>query len=147
MCQEVRRTCSCGQKDATFHLRDNVMGPEVIERLLCPSCSAEQLHDPETMVDDNGWVIEYDMDIARMFAISKLAMNPAHVNPQFVFDHGYANWREMYPGETRDIVDERAEIIAMKERNPKEYLSTINSWAVARIKRLKAAGWRKAQLA
>ncbi len=147
MCQEVKKTCSCGQKDAQFHLRDNVMGQEVIGRLFCPSCSTAQKFDQETMVTDNGWIIEYDMDIARMFAITKLTMDAAHVNPQFVFDQGYATWREMYPGETQDIADERDKIIAMKESNPKEYLSAINAWAVERIARLKEEGWRKAQLA
>jgi hypothetical protein len=69
------------------------------------------------------------------------------VQPGFVFDEGYATWREMYPGETRDIAGERERIIAMKEKDPHEYLTAINAWAVARIDRLKAAGWRKARRA
>jgi len=144
MCQEVKKTCSCGQRDATFHLRDNVMDQKVIDRLFCPSCSADQDVDQETMVRDNGWVIEYDMDLARMFAITKLAMDPSHVNPELIFDEGYVTWREMYPGETEDITDERNKIIAMKDSDPKEYLAAINSWAVERIQRLKDDGWRKA---
>ncbi len=144
MCQEVKKTCSCGQRDAAFHLRDNVMDQKVIDRLFCPSCSADQDVDQETMVRDNGWVIEYDMDLARMFAITKLAMDPAHVNPELIFDEGYVTWREMYPGETEDITDERNKIIAMKDSDPKEYLTAINSWAVERIQRLKDDGWRKA---
>ena len=144
MCQEVKKTCSCGQRDATFHLRDNVMDQKVIDRLFCPSCSADQDVDQETMVRDNGWVIEYDMDLARMFAITKLAMDPTHVNPELIFDEGYVTWREMYPGETEDITDERNKIIAMKDSDPKEYLTAINSWAVERIQRLKDDGWRKA---
>ncbi|AGF77062.1 hypothetical protein UWK_00479 [Desulfocapsa sulfexigens DSM 10523] len=144
MCQEVRKTCNCGKKDATFHLRDNVMGQEVIDRLFCPSCSVDQKFDRETMVSDNNWVIEYDMDLVRMFAIAKLSMDPAHVNPEFIFDEGYATWREMYPGETADITEERNKIIAMKDSDPKEYLTAINTWAVERIQRLKDDGWRKA---
>lgn len=144
MCQEVRKTCHCGQQDATFHLRDNVMDQKVIDRLFCPNCSTEQEVDRETMVADNGWVIEYDMDLARMFAITKLSMDPAHVNPELIFDEGYVTWREMYPGETADITEERNRIIAMKESNPKEYLAAISSWAVERIQRLKDDGWRKA---
>ncbi len=144
MCQEVRKTCSCGKKDATFHLRDNVMGQEVIDRLFCPDCSTSQVFDRETMVQDRDWIIEYDMDLARMFAITKLSMDPAHVSPEFVFDEGYVTWREMYPGETEDITEERNRIIAMKDSNPREYLAAINSWAVERIQRLKDDGWRKA---
>lgn len=144
MCQEVRKTCSCGKKHAQFHLRDNVMGQEVIDRLFCPSCSGNQEFDSVTMVRDNGWIIEYDMDLARMFAITKLSMDPTHVNPELIFDEGYVTWREMYPGETVDISDERNKIIALKESDPKEYLAAINSWAVERIQRLKDDGWRKA---
>ncbi len=144
MCQEVKRTCSCGQQDATFHLRDNVMGQEVIGRLFCPACSGSEKFDAKTMVKDLGWIIEYDMDLVRMFAITKLSMDPAHVNPEFVFDEGYVTWREMYPGETADITEERNKIIAMKDSDPKEYLTVINSWAVERIQRLKDDGWRKA---
>lgn len=79
-----------------------------------------------------------------MFAITKLSMDPAHVSPELVFDEGYVTWREMYPGETEDITEERNKIIALKDSDPKEYLMTINSWAVERIQRLKDEGWRKA---
>lgn len=120
------------------------MGQEVIDQLFCPSCSREQEMNSQTMVRDNDWIIEYDMDLARMLAISKLSMNPAHVNPELIFDEGYVTWREMYPGETADITEERNNIIALKESDPKEYLSAINSWAVERIQRLKDDGWRKA---
>ena len=87
------------------------------------------------------------MDLARMYAIAKLGMDPDQVQPGFVFDEGYVTWREMYPGETRDIADERQKIISMKEKRPKEYLNAITAWAVERISRLKAEGWRKAQSA
>ncbi len=147
MCQEINRICNCGQKNASFHLRDNVMSQEVIDRLFCPQCSGEIKQDRETMVKDNGWMIEYDMDLARMYAITKLTMDPAHVKPEFIFDEGYVTWREMYPGETKDIAGEREKIIAMKEDNPKEYLTAISSWAVERIERLKTEGWRKAMRA
>lgn len=147
MCQEVRKTCSCGKNHAQFHLRDNVMEQRVIDRLFCPACSGKQEFDKETMVNDNDWVIEYDMDLARMFAITKLSMDPSQVSPELIFDEGYVTWREMYPGETEDITEERNKIIALKDSNPKEYLEAINSWAVERIQRLKEAGWRKAALA
>ncbi len=144
MCQEVKKTCSCGKKEASFHLRDNVMSQEVISILYCPLCSVDKSFDREVMVRDNGWIIEYDMDLVRMFAITKLSMDPSHVSPEYIFDEGYATWREMYPGETEDITEERNAIISMKESDPKEYLTAINSWAVDRIQRLKNEGWRKA---
>ncbi len=81
---------------------------------------------------------------ARMFAITKLSMNPVHVNPEFIFDEGYVTWHEMYPGETEDIMNERNKLTALKDSDPKEYLTAINFWAVERIQCLKDDGWRKA---
>lgn len=147
MCQEVNRMCSCGKERVSFHLRDNIMSQEVIDRLFCPACSGAVTFEQERMVNDNGWVIEYDMDLARMYAIAKLGLEPAQVQPGFVFDEGYVAWREMYPGETGDIADERNRIIAMKDKDPQEYLAAINAWAVERVARMKAAGWRKAKRA
>lgn len=147
MCQEVNRDCSCGKEKVSFHLRDNIMSPEVIDRLFCPACSGTVALEQENMVEDNGWVIAYDMELARMYALAKLGMEPAQVLPGFVFDEGYVTWREMYPGETRDIADERQQIISMKEKRPQEYLTAITAWAVERIARLKTEGWRKAKRA
>jgi len=145
MCVEVRKQCECGAKEVQFHMRDNIMSSEVIDRLYCPSCSATAEKDNATMLNDNGWIIEYDMDLARMYAISKLAMDPTTLNPEFIFDAGYVSWREMYPGETKDIAGEREKIILTMKENPKRYLEKINAWSINRINQLKEAGWRKAQ--
>lgn len=147
MCVEVKRKCQCGSQETQFHLRDNIMAAEVIDRLYCPSCSKDVSFDPQTMMNDNGWLIEYDMDMARMFAIAKLQLDGSLVDPAFLFDQGYATWREMYPGETQEIADERWAIISKKNEDPQGYLQEINAWAVNRIARLKEVGWRKAQFA
>ncbi len=147
MCVEVKQSCECGTSEATFHLRDNIMSKEVIDRVYCPSCSPSVDLNAETMICDNEWIIEYDMDLARMLAISKMGSDQAEITPAYLFDEGLATWREMYPGETLDIADERWEIIKKKDDDPKAYLKEINSWAVHRIQRLKESGWRKAQLA
>ena len=147
MCVEVKQQCECGKREATFHLRDNIMVKEVIERIFCPACSDSVAFDEQTMLRDNQWIIEYDMDLARMLAISKMGADSSELNPEYLFDEGLATWREMYPGETLDIADERWQIIQKKDKDPKGYLAEINSWAVNRIQRLKASGWRKAQFA
>ncbi|HFQ89598.1 MAG TPA: hypothetical protein ENK27_05920 [Desulfobulbus sp.] len=147
MCLEVRKTCRCGRQTAQFHMRDNVMTAEVIEELYCPECSGPETIDPETMLHDNGWVIKYDMDLARFLAMSKLMVDPESVRPGFIFDSGYACWLEMYPGEKEDILEERKEIMALQKEDPTRYLKEISSWNIARIERLKADGWRKAQAA
>ena len=147
MCVEVKQRCECGKSEAAFHLRDNIMSKEVIERIFCPNCSSTTEFIAESMLRDNNWIIEYDMDFARMLAISKMGMEPLTISPEYLFDEGLATWREMYPGETMDIADERWTIIQKKDADPQAYLKEINAWAVNRIQRLKETGWRKAQCA
>ena len=147
MCLEIRKSCKCGKNNAQFHMRDNVLSQEVITELYCPECSNKTELDPETMLKDNGWVIEYDMDLARFMTVSKLMLDPEEVRPGYLFDSGYACWQEMYPGEKQDILEERAEIMKLQKTDQNRYLQEISSWNIARIERLKANGWRKAQAA
>lgn len=147
MCVEVKKQCECGNRETQLHLRDNIMGKEVVEKVYCPSCSQRTTINKETMIYDNSWIIEYDMTLARMYCMTKLSMKADQVNAAFIFDNGYATWREMYPGETDDFAEERKNIIARKNDDPKGYLQEINAWAIKRINRLKQEGWRKAKLA
>jgi hypothetical protein len=147
MCLEIRKTCQCGSRSAQFHMRDNIMSQEVLAGLYCPECSGDVELDPDTMLMDNGWIIEYDMELAKFLAVSKLMVDPETVRPGFVFDGGYACWQEMYPGEQQDVLEERREILALQKEDPARYLKEISSWNIARIQRLKADGWRKAQAA
>ncbi len=147
MCLEVRKTCNCGSKTAQFHLRDNVMSQEVLLELYCPECSGGITLNPDTMLMDNGWIIEYDMDLARFLAVSKLMVDPDIVRPGYIFDTGYACWQEMYPGEQQDVLTDREKILALQKEDPSRYLQEISSWNIARIERLKAEGWRKAMAA
>ncbi len=147
MCLEIRKTCKCGSKTAQFHMRDNIMSQEVLTELYCPECSPDVELNPESMLMDNGWVIEYDMDLAKFLAVSKLMVDPDAVRPGFVFDGGYACWQEMYPGEQQDVLEERKEILALQKEDPSRYLQEISSWNISRIERLKTEGWRKAQAA
>ncbi len=145
MCMEVRLRCKCGAKEAAFNLRDNVMPPEVITALYCPTCSAEVAFDAETMIDDNGWVIEYDVELARFMAVSRLGIPADKVTPAFLFDEGYATWKELYPGELEDIKAEKEAIVAILKEDPRRYFEELRNWTLARVERLKAEGWRRAQ--
>jgi len=145
MCVDIRKQCVCGRESVRLHLRDNVMIPEVIQRIFCPQCPGDVPFDEESMIDDNGWVIEYDMDLARGLAATKLQLDPEEVTPAFVFDEGYACWLELYPGEQAEIEAERAEIMRLLEVSRKAYLEAIQRWNIERVARLKEAGWRRAQ--
>lgn len=147
MCIEVRKSCSCGEKDVQFHLRDNIMSKEVIVTLYCPNCSTDVSFDDESMLRDKHWVIEYDMELAQFLAAAKLQVAPDLVTPAYIFDTGYATWLEMYPGEKEDILEQRTEIMGLAKTDPQKYLKTINNWNIERVEQLKADGWRKAQAA
>ena len=144
MCLEIRKNCKCGAKNVQFHLRDNIMSEEVISGLYCPECSVDIDLDPETMLADNGWIIEYDMELARFLAVSKLMVEPETVRPGYLFDTGYACWLEMYPGEQQDVLQERQSILNLQKEDPALYLKEITSWNIQRVQKLKEDGWRKA---
>jgi len=145
MCMEVRLKCECGAKEAEFNLRDNVLPPEVIVSLYCPECSSRASFDPDCMINDNGWIIEYDMDMARFMAVAKLGIPAEKVTPAFLFDEGYATWKELYPGELEDIKAEKEAIVSILKEDPQRYFQELRKWANARVERLKAEGWRRAQ--
>lgn len=146
MCLDVRVVCECGSKTVQFHLRDNVMVPKVISRLFCPHCPGHDLFDPSSMINDNGWIIDYDMEIARTISAQRLGLAAERVTPESLFDTGYACWLEMYPGEKEDIFQQKQEMKALLQISQKDYLTAIHSWNIGRVKRLKDAGWRRAQV-
>ncbi len=147
MCIDVRKTCGCGARTVQFHLRDNLLRSDVIQRVFCPNCPGDMGFDARSMLNDNGWVVEYDMILATMLLTAKLQVEPEAVCPEFLFDQGYACWLEMYPGEREEIREEKEGIMALQREDQRHYLQTIQSWNIDRIARLKAAGWRKAQQA
>lgn len=143
MCVAYEMNCKCGSGLAGFNFKDEIMTGETISSLYCPECSRDIRFDPETMLADNGWVIEYDMDIAR-FHSRKIKPLPDDINPEFIFDKGYCTWRGVYPADHIDSAIERSEIIKLAKINPRKYLEELKEWANRRMDRLSKEGWRKA---
>ena len=142
MCVDHSLNCSCGKTHASFHFRDEVLPFKVVTRLYCPYCSREVMHNPETMVADNGWLIEYDMDVAR-FMVQKNA--PASsVTPEYLFDEGFCTWRGVTPTDHIDSVKEREALVQLAKTDPKRYFEEMKSWGNTRMERLAREGWRKA---
>lgn len=140
MCVDHTMICRCGRNSASFNFKDEVMPAEVVAGLYCPQCGNVKV-DPEAMLKDNGWVIEYDMDVAK-FASSKL---PAvRLTPEYIFDEGYCTWRGVYPTDHIDSAREREELINLSKVNKKKYLEEFKNWSIHRMERLAAEGWRKA---
>jgi hypothetical protein len=147
MCLVVFKTCECGTSRVQFHLRDNILQPEVIARLYCPACSGARAFDQAAMLNDNGWIIEYDMILARYFLTGRNLLLPEQIDPGYIFDQSYCTWLETYPGEREEIKAEREEILALQKSDRQRYLQEMISWNVKRIESLKSAGWRKASRA
>jgi hypothetical protein len=147
MCVAVFKKCECGTNTVQFHLRDNILPAEVLVRLFCPSCPGDIALDSAVMLTDNGWVIEYDMVLARGAISGRNLVDPGQINPAYLFDQGYCAWLETYPGEQADIKEEKARLLKLREIEPQHYLKEIIAWNINRLQNLKACGWRKAQVA
>jgi hypothetical protein len=120
------------------------MPPEVVNRLHCPSCIREGELDPGSSIEDNGWAVEYDMEVAGFSAANLPGHLKDKVSPSMLFDEGYATWRGIYPGDHVDSAAEREEIVKLAKVDPKEYMVRIREWANSRMQRLAREGWRKA---
>ena len=144
MCMDHAVVCKCGRREANFNFKNEIMPPEAIEALYCPECSHSVTFTEETMLNDNGWVIHYDMDVAGLYG-SRLPMSEKErISPELLFDEGYITWRGVYPGDHIDNAREREELAALAKVNPRKYFNEIRSWAINRMTRLKDEGWRKA---
>jgi hypothetical protein len=142
MCVDHSITCTCGKNSASFNFRDNVLPFETVSHLYCPACSTDIVHSSATMLSDNGWLIEFNMDAAR-FMMQKIAPASA-VTPEFLFDEGYCTWRGVYPGDHIDSLCEREELMKLAKTDKKRYFDEIRTWGIRRMERLARAGWRKA---
>jgi len=142
MCVDHSVNCLCGKNHASFNFRDEVLPFEVITKLQCPACSTGVLPNPSSTLADNGWLIGFDMDVAR-FMLQKVA--PAEqVTPEFIFDEGYCTWRGVTPTDHIDSVKERDALAQLAKTDRKRYFEEIRNWGNNRMERLAQEGWRKA---
>lgn len=139
MCVAYEINCSCGNGMAGFNFKDEIMTGDVINRLYCPQCSKDIKFNPETMIADNDWIIEYNMDIARFHA-PKIKTGGLNITPEFIFDEGYCTWRGIYRTDHIDNTVERAEVVKLAKTNPKGYLEEIKDGANNRMTRLSKGG-------
>ena len=144
MCTTYIANCSCG-KGASFHFTNNVLPEEVVENIYCPEDSKNINFDTSSMINDNGWVIEYNMELAKFVCSKKLDVEEDEVTPEFIFDNGYATWKELYPGEQKESLADRLRLKELSKIDPKKYFAEIKDCANSRMKRLKDECWRKAQ--
>jgi hypothetical protein len=144
MCMDHSLHCHCGMKSASFQFKDSLLPPEVITDLRCPICSTGVPFDSRFMLQDNGWVIAYNMEIAR-FMLNRIPAPEGGITPEFIFDEGYGTWRSVTPTDGIDSLREREQILQYAKTDPKRYFSELRAWGTDRMARLAQEGWRKAR--
>jgi hypothetical protein len=98
--------------------------------------------DAETMVRDNGWVLEFDMQAARVFLMSE-GVPEEVITPAYIFDKGYFSWNGFTPTEIEDRMKEREEIMKLAKVDRRKFIEELKIWGINRMNRFKAEGWRK----
>lgn len=143
MCMSNEVVCGCGKEKVSFHYGDSILPEEIIMAVYCPECSGIDFNS-STMIKDNGWVIEYDLDVARMFA-NQLKIKKEDITPAFIFDSGYATWNGYTPNDIKAAAKEKMELLELAKLDKRRYLSEIKNWTENRLKKLSEEGWRKAR--
>ena len=138
-------SCKCGKHMAGLSI-DCIIPEEVVANVYCPEESKSVKFDGATMFEDNGWIIEYDMEIARYYG-GHAHKDPAKITPESLFMGGLASWTGMTPTDQVDLPKERDRIMKLREQDLKQYLDEFKKWANDRVERLKKEGWKKAQKA
>ena len=145
MCMMESRRCVCGGKTAYLNFRDNLLTPGILVNLYCPLCSPQTSFDPETMVADCGWIMEYDMEGAQAVFI-KRNLSP-DLTPGIIFDEGYLTWQGFSPGDHEIRAELHQKLAPLIQEDMKQFLASLKTEWLAHVERLKAAGWRRAQQA
>lgn len=143
MCQSYRKTCTCGQRTSELFFGKMVLDESAVRGVYCPQCSATVNVDPVTMVEDNGWVLELDPEVLRVFA-PRMEMTPDAVTADKVFDEEYVTWVGFSPEDNVQRSTERAEIAKRTAGDTRAQFEALKKWAVEREKRFYDEGWRKA---
>lgn len=136
-------SCACGKNTAYLFHRDDILPEEVVASLHCPECRGRADWDKTAMIEDTGWIIEYDMDVA-CFYFQISGMNRS-VTPEFLFDEDYCSWYGMSPADMDENARVHQELLPLQKKDKLLYFKTLKEKRLAHFKMLKQAGWRKAQ--
>jgi hypothetical protein len=91
---------------------------------------------------DNDWVLEMNMDAARLYAGS-MGIAPEEITADWIFDEGYATWVGITPDDTKRRNQERDEIQKLAKTDILAYYQAMKEWGLNREKRFSEEGWRK----
>jgi len=142
MCFHQRIRCFCGKNEAFLFYRDNVLPEEVLVEVFCPDCRSMAEWDPESMIDDGGWILHYDMEIASFYLKQKgINVKPT---PEFLFDQEYCSWYGLSPDDIDANIRLTEELAPLKDKNLALYFNTFRKKRLERVEKLKKQGFRKA---
>ncbi len=144
MCTNLVIPCNCGKEKANIMNKNNILPPDAIRNLYCPQCSRDVSFNPDTMINDNGWVIEYNLPLIESIFV-RLNINEIDITPETVFDKGYCSWNGLTPKELDEGRKQRSEIVKLAKTDMKAYLEKLKNWGNTRMEELRKEGWRKAQ--
>jgi len=145
MCQASRTDCQCGKHYAVLHFGDNLLPENVVRAVYCPECSGDIELDADSMLMDNGWLIDFEIEGAKLFA-PQMGVEAEEVTPEFVFDKGYCTWVGYTPTDQEDSFKEKEAIIELAKTDRARYFQELRDWSINRVRQLSDAGWRKARL-
>ena len=143
MCQSYRKSCACGQKTSEIFFGKMVLDEACVREVYCPECSAAVDVDSVSMVSDNGWILELDPDVLRVFA-PRMKLDAETLTAEKVFDEEYVTWVGFSPEDNVLRSKERAEIAENAKGDNRAHFEALKHWAVDREKRFYQQGWRKA---
>lgn len=143
MCQASTKTCECGSSEASFHYLNNVLPENVVRAVYCPECGTTAEFDAQSMLRDNGWIIDFEIEGAQLFA-RELGVSSEEITPEFIFDNGYCTWIGYTPSDRFDSYEEKKAILELAKTDRRRYFEELKNWSINRSKRLSDEGWRKA---
>lgn len=143
MCQMHRQPCACGQKTAEIFFGNMILDQTAIAGLYCPECSSTVTLNPQTMVRDNGWVIELDPDVIKAYA-PRMRLDTDDVTAEKVFDANFLTWVGFSPDDHHQRALERECIMKETAGDTRAQFAALKKWAIERERKFHEEGWRKA---
>ncbi|MBW1917989.1 MAG: hypothetical protein JRI57_08220 [Deltaproteobacteria bacterium] len=143
MCLSIKRSCVCGEHEAHVMNRDNILPAEILVNLYCPKCRHLAVWNPDTMIEDKGWILEYDLEAAQFFFWRRRGIQP--ITPEFLFDEGYCSWHGLTPLDLDESARIHRELAPLLAQDRLVYINRLKELWIDYVAHLKADGWRKAQ--
>lgn len=125
--------------------RDNILPESILVNLYCPECRHQAQWDPETMTEDCGWILEYDIEGARFFFWQKGMTE--EITPDYLFEQGYCSWNGLTPQDLAERTRLHADLAPLFQQDRLAYINALKATMLRHVQELKDAGWRKAQQA